>query len=332
MKKLLLALLLVGLSGVPAFAQQYFQNTMFNYTQFGYNPAAVNAKRVGVVESPSLTMLGRLQWLGFDGAPQTSYLAYETDLPSEAGYAGGLLLVDALGSISTVTLSASYAYEFELGTSNSFLRIGASGGMKQWRLDPTGFVAIDDNDVIIPDGVTSVIVPALSTGIYLTGKYIGKGDELRYYVGLSAQNLLEPSYDNALAATRNGTEDVRTFVLSGGYNFIINERLTVMPSVMVMNDFALSAPQVSTNVMLNYNPISVGLTYRAVGNESIGAMAGFYINDNIFMGYSYDYPTTNLNASNDVNSHELVLIYRFGQAKSGPSSKFEDTFKDADNN
>jgi len=330
MKKILLALLLTGLCSLPALGQQYFQNTMFPYTQYGYNPAAAGATRVGMDQGSMLTLMGRLQWLGFEGGPETSYLSYETGLPANAGYVGGLVVFDRAGAITTGTVTASYAYEFELGADNNFLRIGASGGIKQWRLDPTNFQARDDNDPILPEGITSVAVPALSTGVYFTGNY--PDNDLKYYGGISIQNLLEPSFDNALRAVGSGTEDVRTFILSGGYNFKLDaDRMRLMPSIMMINDFALTAPQVSTGLLWSYKPIAIGVNYRFFG-ESVGATAGFHITDDLFVGYSYDYPTTTLNASSDVNTHEVILTYRLGSSRSTVGGEKQDIFKDAGEN
>ncbi|MCI4671072.1 MAG: PorP/SprF family type IX secretion system membrane protein [Bacteroidia bacterium] len=332
MKKILLALLLTGLWALPAMGQQYFQNTMFTYTQFGYNPASAGAKRLGVDDGTQLTLMGRLQWLGFEGAPETSYLTYESSLPADAGYFGGMILFDRAGPFSIGSITASYAFEREIGTDN-YIRVGVSGGIKQWRLDPTGFKPEDLGDNVLPTSVTSTTVPALATGIYVTGNHAG-GEDLKYFAGLSVQNLLEPSFGGALPSTVSGTEDVRTFVLSGGYNFKLDEatanRMSIMPSVLIMQDFALNTPQVTASVIWNYKPIALGLNYRL--NESVGATAGFSVSDKLFVGYSYDYPLGSLNLSGDINTHELTLIYRLSPARSGAGRINQDILKDASDN
>lgn len=330
MKKIILALLLTGLWGLPAIGQQYFQNTMYSYTQFGYNPASAGAKRIGVDDGSQLTLMGRLQWLGFEDAPETSYLTYENSLPSDAGYFGGMILFDRAGPFTIGTITGSYAFEFEFGTDNYF-RIGASAGIKQWRLDPANLRPEDAGDITIPNGVVSTIVPNLATGIYVTGNHAG-GRDLKYFAGLSVQNLLEPSFSSALPAQIGSTEDVRTFILSGGYNFKLDDgpaaRMSIMPSVLIMQDFALNTPQITTSVLWNYKPIALGVNYRL--NESVGATAGFSVSDKFFVGYSYDYPVGPINSSGDVNTHELTLIYRLSAAKAGPGTKGQDILFDAD--
>lgn len=327
MKKIILALLLTGLWAIPAVGQQYFQNTMYSYTQFGYNPASAGAKRIGVDDGSQLTLMGRLQWLGFEGAPETSYLSYESSLPAEAGYFGGLILFDRAGPFTVGSVTASYAFEREIGTDN-YIRIGVSGGIKQWRLDPTNIRPEEAGDIILPTSTVSTIVPSLATGIYLTGNHAG-GKDLKYFAGLSVQNLLEPSFNGALPSTVGSTEDVRTFVLSGGYNFKLDDgpaaRMSIMPSILVMQDFALSTPQITGSVIWNYKPIALGVNYRL--NESVGATAGFSVSDKLFVGYSYDYPVGAINSSGDVNTHELVLIYRLSEARNTGIREVDDIFK-----
>ena len=105
----------------------------------------------------------------------------------------------------------------------------------------------------------------------------------------------------------------RSFSLAGGYKFRFGENLKafLQPSVMIQTDF-VDLPQASVSLLWGYNPIVVGLNYRMNSGESLGAMLGVNISDSWFLGYAYDYPAGPLNGNFDINTHELVLTYSFG--------------------
>ncbi|MEL6135768.1 MAG: type IX secretion system membrane protein PorP/SprF, partial [Bacteroidota bacterium] len=166
-------------------------------------------------------------------------------------------------------------------------------------------------------------VPALSTGVYLTGNYpgveatstsLGSNPELRYFAGFSIQNLLEPSIENILLTPNSNNEDSRderTFILSGGYNFKLDSRMRLMPSVTVMTN-GVSLPQATFSALWSYDPISVGVNYRRFDQpsvESVGLILGVNVNTNLTVTYAYDYPLLSLNGNGDINSHELVITY-----------------------
>ena len=60
-------------------AQQDPQYTQYMYNTMSVNPAYAGSRGHGVI-----TAIGRAQWVGFDGAPETQNLSYDTPL----GYSG----------------------------------------------------------------------------------------------------------------------------------------------------------------------------------------------------------------------------------------------------
>ena len=65
---------------------------------------------------------------------------------------------------------------------------------------------------------------------------------------------------------------------------------------------------VSANALL-YDKVSFGLAYRL--DAAVTALAGFQVNDNIMIGYAYDYETTELSRYNS-GSHEIYLRFELG--------------------
>jgi type IX secretion system PorP/SprF family membrane protein len=320
MNKKLLFALFVGMGmGMPARAQVYFQNTMYQYTQFAYNPAAAGITRPGLQAGANLSLLGRLQWLGIEGAPETSVLTFDTPLAQDFGNLGLMVAAERLGPWSNTFAQLAYAYEIPLGRFS--LRIGASGGIKQVSVNPPDWIFPDDGDAVIPLAGRSVVVPMLNSGVYFS--------DSTFFVSLAGQNLLEPDIDELTAGVDPNNQrstDPRTFSLAAGYQFRIDPRMSVQPAVMLISDFR-GTPQTNLSVQWSYSPLTVGLNYRLIADErrgeSLGAMLGVNVKSDLFIGYSYDYPLSGLNVGGDLNTHEIVLSYSFGALFGGGRKKNE---------
>lgn len=319
---LMLGLLLVGTTS----AQTYFQNTLFPYTQFAYNPAAAGAHKPGLDRGDAITLLTRLQWLGSNG-PNTSYLSYDGGIADNQGI-GVMAAFDQVGPLQSIWLTGAYAYALDLGNSGIQLNIGANVGIKQLSLG-NDWIFVDQGDAVIPINATSVVVPALGAGLYLHKEEGTEDLTTRFFVGLSAQNLLEPDIE-ALTGTVTGPQsrDTRTFIASAGYRFDVGVKAGIMPTVLLMTD-GVGLPQLTASVYWDYEPLFVGLNYRVNQGESVGMMLGFKIDNRLFMSYAYDYPLVPFNFASDTHTHELVVTYLLRPAKGLPGRKV-DTFNSSD--
>ncbi|GAB4404157.1 MAG: hypothetical protein OHK0039_04190 [Bacteroidia bacterium] len=324
MRNLAIVLLLAVASHLPASAQVFLQNTMYRYTRFVYNPAAAGGAQAGMEPGINLTLLGRQQWLGIEGAPRSSVAFVNGTLPENFGSIGATIATEQLGNWSASWLEVAYAFQFALGD-NLRLNIGASGGFRQALLSGDGWVyniLREGVDPVVPTVTQSVIVPSLAAGVYLTS-VDADGREGNFFVGLSGQNLLEPSIEGALGESGIGEDQTipRSFTLMGGYRFDFNERSSLQPMVMLQAD-NLFPPQANLSLYWNYRPLVVGANYRFF-NESVGALVGFNISDRAFFAYSYDFVLNSLNRNGDIGSHELVLSYTFPSSKGVPGRKVD---------
>ena len=78
MKNFALLLLFLTFS-LSVSAQVYIQNTMYRYTPVLYNPAAAGMTQTDD-QGMKLSFLGRLQWVGIEGAPRTSAVSADMAL------------------------------------------------------------------------------------------------------------------------------------------------------------------------------------------------------------------------------------------------------------
>lgn len=314
-KALLLAILCFA---GAAHAQIYFQNTLYTFNQFVYNPAAAGLPQAGLVQGPRLTLMGRSQWAGINGAPRTGTLAFQHYDSTYSSAIGAMLVYDDIGPFSTSRVDLAYAFVLPVGDLR--LRFGVNGGIQNRRIGAT-WNPEDPNDPTLPLTPQSAVLPSLGAGLMLshaTGKF---------FVGISAQDLLEPSLEGLLLTPGIGEESAvsRSFFLMGGYRFDIGSRSSLTPSVFLRTEG--SRPQADFSLQWNYKPLIVGLNYRANSQDSFSGLLGFQISDRTFLGYSYDYTLSSLNASSDVHTHEVVLSYAFPRSARNPN-KTKDILND----
>ncbi|MEL6843806.1 MAG: type IX secretion system membrane protein PorP/SprF, partial [Bacteroidota bacterium] len=92
---------------------------------------------------------------------------------------------------------------------------------------------------------------------------------------------------------------------------------SITPMVFARTEGTLP-PQFDVSVFADYKVLTGGLSYRGF-NDSFSAILGFDVNDRMFLGYSFDYTLSPLNASQDLSSHEIILTYALkgGGGRSG---------------
>jgi type IX secretion system PorP/SprF family membrane protein len=281
--------------------QSYIQNTMYNFNRLVYNPATA-----GTAGGVHMALLGRLQWTGIDGAPSLTTAAIHAPSQRLSGGLGGFIIGDKLGPLSTIGVNVAYAFHLAIGDDGASLNIGVQGGILQkalnanWRYDPSQGI-----DPILgqPFGNFngSTLVPNLGAGLYFSLP------NDRFYIGLSGQDLLEPSVEGMLLDPNIGEESnvPRSFYVMTGYKHEFSERVSLQPNIFVRTDGA--SFQFDINAILGIKPLVFGVSHR--WKDSFSGMVGFNMSDRFFMGYAYDYTISGLNANSDLNSHEIILSY-----------------------
>src|SRR5215216_1997866 len=89
---------------IVGFAQQDAQFTQYMYNTININPAYAGSR--GAV---SIFGLYRTQWVGLDGAPETSSFSVNTPVGSNVGL-GISLVNDKIGPTNENNLSADFSY------------------------------------------------------------------------------------------------------------------------------------------------------------------------------------------------------------------------------
>ncbi|NKI28406.1 type IX secretion system membrane protein PorP/SprF [Arenibacter sp. 6A1] len=295
MKKALLkicGIICVLLSNLSVNAQQYSQ-----YTQYMYNTISFNPAYAGNRGSLTAMAIYRNQWVGLDGAPETLNFSINTPLGVDRVGLGLGVTSDKIGPSSENTISTDFSYTIQLNSNNVKLSFGLKAGINLFEIDTDKLLIYDPNDHDLVN--RNVLSPVVGTGFYLHSN--------RWYLGFSSPNLLETDhYDDIKVSTAK--EKMHVF-LTAGYVFDLNSDLKFKPAVLTK--VVAGAPigvDFSANFLLQER-VTLGAAYR--WDAAVSALAGFQINENIMIGYSYDYDTTELSNYND-GSHEIFLRFELG--------------------
>ena len=305
MKKILLISLLL-LCGSSLFSQQLPHFSQYFLNDFLINPAVAGSR--GYFEGVSTH---RYQWEGITDAPRTYTLSVHGPSKNQKMGFGGYIFTDIVGPTRRTGFNASYAYHLKLNETTK-LSLGVNAGLLQFMIDGSKITLRDANDVILTNGVQSVLVPDAGFGAYLYHK--------KFFFGFSAPQLLNSKvefFDEG--ENPKGTLPSHFFV-TGGYKFQVADDFVVEPIVFVK--YVAPVPvQIEGTLKITYkNQFWLAGTYR--DKDAITASIGYIINDSFTIGYAFDFTTTNLkNYSN--GSHELMIGARFyrntKKEKSAPS-------------
>jgi type IX secretion system PorP/SprF family membrane protein len=288
MKRLILLFMFFS---IVCSAQQDAQFTQYMYNTISVNPAYAGSR--GVL---SVFGLYRTQWIGLDGAPETSTFSINTPLNSSKLGLGVSLVNDKIGPTNENTLSADLSYS--IPTSETFkLSFGIKATANIFNLDFNKLSYEDQDDPQFQD-LDNKFTPNIGAGVYWHSD--------RAYLGLSVPNFIETNrYDDNDTAI---FKDKINYYLIAGYVFDVNYDIRFKPALLTkMVQGAPLQVDVSGNFMF-YDKFTVGLTYR--WSASVSAMAGFQVSDGLYIGYGYDHETTNLRKYNS-GSHEIFLRFEF---------------------
>ena len=298
MKKLITLLSIISAS--LAYGQQDVQFTQFMQNRYFYNPGVTGG-------SGSICLVGvhRSQWVGIENAPVTQNLSAEMPLQILHGGIGIQFQQDKIGYFQDLTIGLSYAYQKELNN-GGVLGIGLQLDFRNkstvsgasW-LAPDG--STGQNDPNIPNlGVSDMSIDP-NFGIYY--------QDQNWWGGVSTMKTLE-----ATAELENGSGSVasyahkRSFIFMGGYNYnLSNSNITLMPALLVKSDLVSTTTDIHLGAMYN-NKIWGGVTYRL--QDALGIMAGYQINPDFKISYSYDMTLSNLKSASG-GSHEILIGYCF---------------------
>ena len=107
------------------------------------------------------------------------------------------------------------------------------------------------------------------------------------------------------------TEELHMYLI-GGYIFDIGLNTKFKPAVLF--DYVEGAP-LKANLSANFlflEKFTAGVSYSI--DAAVSGLAGFQVSDNIFIGYAYDYNTSDFNQYNN-GSHEILIKFSLARKR-----------------
>jgi type IX secretion system PorP/SprF family membrane protein len=290
-------------------AQQDPQYTMFYFNKMLYNPAYAGAK-----DAICATLLGRSQWAGMQGAPNTWLLT--ADMPvklTNNDYLGiGITTYgDYIGFQQDHDLKVALAYRRKnLGPGH--LAVGVDLGFTNKNLINPNWIPPVPGSLPFDPGIPAVNAPSAFVFDLNAGAYYHSD---RFYAGISVMHLTASSF-NAL-----NVQQARHMYLTGGYTWSLNGSWRLNPNLLVRTDFVTANFDLNLNALYDINGkhgIFFGSTYRYM--DAVGLNVGYngtYMNGRlgVLVGYNYDINTSRLQSFNS-GSHEIILRVCFKTDKS----------------
>jgi type IX secretion system PorP/SprF family membrane protein len=267
------------------------------FTQYMYNTVAINPAYAGSRGMLSIFGIHRAQWIGLEGAPTTTGTSIHTPLNDSRIGLGVSMLQDAIGPSNKQTLSADFSYT--ISTSENYkLSFGLKGTASLFSIDYTKLNRFDINDPRFQNNISNQFSPNIGAGMYLHSK--------QFYAGISVPFMLQSNEFNDINS--QVTHESLHYYFMSGYVFEISESTKFKPAFLAKAvEGAPLQVDLSANFMLN-NKFVLGGAWR--WEAAMSGLAGFQVNDNWFIGYTYDADSTKL-ANYNSGSHELFMRYEF---------------------
>lgn len=327
LKRIAVVISLLACMGTSAQQRPY-------YTQYIMNNYIINPAVAGIENYWDIKASHRLQWVGLQDAPVTTYItmhgplqksdygresatsfhasgsnprgqAYWQDYVSAEPHHGvGLTVInDRTGPLNRFAAYGTYAYHIGISPRTS-LSAGISAGITNVSLDASklNFGTTTVDPAVSGSGIINQIKPDISAGLWLYSA--------DYFVGISAQQIVpQPiTFSDNTVQLQQGKLIPHLF-FSAGYRMQLSENVSLLPSTLIRYVNPLPVG-IDINAKLQFQDLLwVGGSYRY--QDGFAAMVGMNFSNTINVGYSYDMQTSNLNTVSK-GTHEIVIGFLLG--------------------
>lgn len=272
------------------------------YTQYMYNPLVINPGYTGSTGTLEAVLLHRSQWVGIEGAPETQSLTVHSPLANEKLGLGFSAVQDQLGPSRDIYLNGNFSYTINLSHETN-LAFGIKAGARMLNIDWSKGRFYDEADALLNQNIDNKFIPQIGAGAFLYRE--------NWYVGLSVPNFIRSDYYDDIAEEVD--PDRMHYYLTAGYVWDISDNLKFKPAVLAR---VVSGAPVEFDVSANFmfmEKFVLGAAYRF--DDSVSVLAGFQLSRDFFIGYAYDYTTSDLTKYND-GTHEILLRFQMNKKTS----------------
>ncbi len=304
------------------------------YTQYIMNNYIINPAVAGIENYWDVKASHRMQWVGLQDAPVTTYLTFHGPLkksdyevesatsfrasganPRGEAYwrdytspdphqgVGFTILNDKTGPLNRFAMFGTYAYHQPISPTTT-LSAGVSLGITNMSLDASklNFGTTTVDPAVAGSGVINKIKPDISAGVWLYSR--------NYFLGIAAQQIIpqQIAFSDNTVYLQNGKLLPHIFV-SAGYRMQLSDDVSFLPSMLLRYISPLPLGFDFNGKFQYQDLLWAGASYRY--QDGFAAMVGLNVNRNINIGYSYDVQTSALNTVSK-GTHEILIGFLLG--------------------
>ena len=222
------------------------------FTQYQFNTQTYNPAYAGTWKSLGFLVLGRNQWTGMEGAPQTYTFSLQTNTKNDKVGLGINLINDKIGLENRFGLFGDYSYGLKINAF-SILRLGVKFGVSNYRNDLSAYNQYPgQQDPTLMGDIENHYLPNFGVGAFMYAE--------KYYIGFSIPKILENSIEDENSSLYQ--TEVRQFYLMGGYVANFSESVQFKPTFLTKA--IVGAPiqfDISANFLLA-EKVWLGAMYR----------------------------------------------------------------------
>ncbi|WP_163714293.1 PorP/SprF family type IX secretion system membrane protein [Mangrovibacterium lignilyticum] len=296
--KLAVSVVLLASTALSSFGQQ--DDPM--YSQYMFNIQAFNPAYVGSWECVGFMVLGRYQWVGFDGAPETHTFTVQAPLRNERIGLGLSVINDVIGKEKRFAVFTDYSYKLKVGYEAS-LRLGFKAGFTNYRNILSDYSPIETNDPSFQGEIRESFMPNIGVGAFLSAP--------RYYFGVSIPKLLKNDFEYGAENYKTDYE-FRNMNLIAGYVFDMGSSVKFKPSVMFRHSESQPFVYDLNASFLFAEKFWIGGMFRSTSwngaGSAIGGNVQFIISEKLRLGYAYDLDMGDIGSYGN-GSHEIMISY-----------------------
>lgn len=269
------------------------------YSQYMFSMLNVNPAYAGSRESVGFNIIQRNQWIGLEGAPQTTSVSIDGPANQKRIGWGMQVYNDKIGVENATGLNSMFATRIKV-SEEGILSAGISMGLMNYKID---LISLSDrlyqnNDPAYFSNMNK-FMPIIGTGVFYNTD--------RFYVGLSIPSIFK-SKITELYLIESGIQKMNKnhLFFNAGYVFALNDDIKIKPSTMLkIVDGAPLQFDLNTNFWLK-DMLGLGVSYR--NKDAIVGLAELQITPSLRIGYAYDKTISKLKYYNN-GSHEILLRY-----------------------
>ena len=274
------------------------QDISFNQYMFGHqilNPAYSGSKNIS-----NITSLSRSQWTGFDGAPISQSIFFNSPIGNKNLGMGVSVQADVVGPLTNTETSLDISYNLNFSGDQNRLSVGLKIGAQNFNVNSQLLKYFDRNDPSFINDFNNELIPNIGFGFYYYNP--------KFYFGFSIPRMIE---DETASIKRH-------YYFIGGGLIPLVDNLQLKPSLLLKKTSGVSLAYDISLLLLFNNSYWLGPQFKSTAafgaNEqallgSVSFLAGINLNKNLSIGYAYG-NAINLEINNS-SSHELLLRFEF---------------------